>query len=208
MTLLGAGILWFGWFGFNGGAALSSGQLAATAFLNTHFAAAAGMVAWLALESWRLGRATSLGAASGAVAGLVGITPAAGYVGPIPAMIIGAVVGGACFYGVQLKHRAGLDDALDVLGVHGVGGVLGMILTGIFASVAINSAGANGLLHGNPALLGSELIGIVVAAGYSFAVTFGVLKLIDATVGLRVTAEDEAVGLDLTEHAETAYILP
>ena len=206
MTLLGAGILWFGWFGFNGGAALSSGQVAAGAFLNTHFAAAAGMIAWLILEAWRFGKPTSLGAASGAVAGLVGITPAAGFVGPIPAMVIGLVVGGACFFGVQLKSRVGLDDALDVLGVHGVGGVCGMLLTGVFASLAYNSAGANGLLHGNPKLLLAEVIGIVVSAGYSFVVTFGALKLIDATVGLRVTPDEEAVGLDVGEHAETAYI--
>jgi ammonium transporter, Amt family len=206
MTLVGAGILWFGWFGFNGGAALTSGQVAAGAFLNTHFAAAAGMLAWLLLEAWRLGKPTSLGAASGAVAGLVGITPAAGFVGPIPAMIIGAVVGAACFYGVQIKSKVGLDDALDVLGVHGVGGICGMILTGLFASVAYNAAGANGLFHGNPQLLVAEVIGIVVSASYSFAVTFGALKLIDATMGLRVTQEEEAVGLDVTEHAETAYI--
>jgi Amt family ammonium transporter len=206
MTLVGAGILWFGWFGFNGGAALTSGQVAAGAFLNTHFAAAAGMLAWLLLEAWRFGKPTSLGAASGAVAGLVGITPAAGFVGPIPAMIIGAAVGSACFYGVQIKSKVGLDDALDVLGVHGVGGVCGMILTGLFASVAYNAAGANGLFHGNPQLLVSEIIGIVVSAGYSFVITFGALKLIDATIGLRVTQEEESVGLDVTEHAETAYI--
>ena len=162
MTLLGAGILWFGWFGFNGGSALSSGHLAAQAFLNTHFAAAAGMLSWLLLEAWRFGKPTSLGAASGAVAGLVGITPAAGFVGPLAAMIIGVVVGGACFFGVQLKGRLGLDDALDVLGIHGVGGVFGLLLTGLLASVAVNSAGANGLLHGNPKLLLVEAVGIVV----------------------------------------------
>jgi ammonium transporter, Amt family len=207
MTLLGAGILWFGWFGFNGGSALSSGHLAADAFLNTHFAAAAGMLSWLVFEAVRFGKPTSLGAASGAVAGLVGITPAAGFVGPISAMVIGIVVGGACFFGVQLKSRLGLDDALDVLGIHGGGGVFGMLLTGVFASLAINSAGANGLLQGNPKLLLAEMLGIVVALGYSFVITFGALKLIDATIGLRVTPEEEAAGLDVTEHAETAYIL-
>ncbi|HEY5472381.1 MAG TPA: ammonium transporter [Candidatus Limnocylindrales bacterium] len=206
MTLLGAGILWFGWFGFNGGAALSSGQVAATAFLNTHFAAAAGMIAWLLLENWRLGKPTTLGAASGAVAGLVGITPSAGFVGPLAAMLIGAVVGGVCFLGINFKHRFGLDDALDVLGVHGVGGVTGMILTGLLATVAVNSAGANGLFHGNPRLLLVEIVGIIAAVGYSFVVTFGALKVIEATIGLRVTPEAEAVGLDVTEHAETAYI--
>ena len=165
MTLLGAGILWFGWFGFNGGAALT-----------------------------------------GAVAGLVGITPAAGFVGPIPAMVIGLVVGGACFFGVQLKSRFGLDDALDVLGVHGVGGVCGMLLTGLLASAAINGAGANGLLNGNPKLLLAEAIGIVVSVGWSFVVTFGALKLLEATIGLRAEPDAEAQGLDLSEHAERAYI--
>jgi ammonium transporter, Amt family len=207
MTLLGAGILWFGWFGFNGGSALSSGHLATQAFLNTHFAAATGMLAWLLLEAWRFGKPTSLGAASGAVAGLVGITPAAGFVGPIPAMIIGLVVGGACFFGVQIKGKVGLDDALDVLGIHGVGGVFGMVLTGILASQVYNSAGANGLLHGNVKFFLVEVLALVVAAGYSFIVTFGALKLIDATIGLRVTPDAEAAGLDVTEHAETAYIL-
>ncbi len=207
MTLLGAGILWFGWFGFNGGSALTSGHLAAQAFLNTHFAAAAGMLSWLVLEAWRFGKPTSLGAASGAVAGLVGITPAAGFVGPGAAMIIGVVVGGACFFGVQLKGRFGLDDALDVLGIHGVGGVLGLLLTGLLATVAVNSLGANGLLHGNPRLLLVEAIGIVVAAGYSFVVTFVVLKILDATIGLRVSGDEEAAGLDVTEHAEAGYVL-
>ncbi|NTW29479.1 MAG: ammonium transporter [Coriobacteriia bacterium] len=207
MTLLGAGILWFGWFGFNGGAALSSGDLAATAFLNTHFAAAAGMISWLLMEYWRVGRPTSLGAASGAVAGLVGITPSAGFVGPMAAILIGLVVGAVCFIGVSLKPRLGYDDALDVLGVHGFGGVTGMLLTGLLATTAVNSAGANGLLNGNPKLLLAEIIGIVVSAGFSFVMTFGLLKLIDATIGLRATPDAEVAGLDITEHAETAYIL-
>jgi ammonium transporter, Amt family len=207
MTLLGAGILWFGWFGFNGGSALTSGHLASQAFLNTHFAAATGMLAWLVLEATRFGKPTSLGAASGAVAGLVGITPAAGFVGPISAMVIGLVVGGACFYGVQLKGRLGLDDALDVLGIHGVGGIFGMTLTGVLATVAVNSAGANGLVHGNVNFFFVELLALVVAFGYSFIVTFGVLKVLEATVGLRVTPEDEVTGLDYSEHAETPYVL-
>ena len=206
MTLMGAGILWFGWFGFNAGSALSSGQLAATAFLNTHLAAAAGMISWLLFENWRLGKPTTLGAASGAVAGLVGITPAAGFVGPLAALTIGFVVGGVGFAGVSLKTRLGYDDALDVLGVHGFGGVTGLVLTGLLATVAVNSAGANGLLHGNPKLLFAELVGIVASAGWSFVVTFGALKLIDATIGLRVTADAELVGLDLAQHSEKAYI--
>ena len=206
MTLMGAGILWFGWFGFNAGSALSSGQLAGTAFLNTHFAAAAGMIAWLLLENWRLGKPTTLGAASGAVAGLVGITPSAGFVGPLAAIAIGAVVGGVCFLGVSLKPRLGYDDALDVLGVHGFGGVTGLVMTGLLATTAVNAAGANGLLHGNPQLLFAELVGIVVALGWSFGITFGALKIIDATVGLRVSPEEEYTGLDLTEHSEKGYI--
>jgi Amt family ammonium transporter len=210
MTLLGAGILWFGWFGFNAGAAIAtnpaSSQVAAQAFLNTHFAAACGMLGWLVLEAWRFGKPTSLGAASGAVAGLVGITPAAGFVGPLAAMVIGLVVGGACFFGVQLKGKLGLDDALDVLGVHGVGGICGMILTGVFANAALNPAGANGLLHGNPRLLLVEIVGILVAIAWSFTITFVTLKVLDATVGLRATPEDEAGGLDVSEHAEKGYI--
>lgn len=207
MTLLGAGILWFGWFGFNGGSALTSGHLASQAFLNTHFAAATGMLSWLLFEAWRFGKPTSLGAASGAVAGLVGITPAAGFVGPIAAMVIGLVVGGACFFGVQLKGKLGLDDALDVLGIHGVGGIFGMILTGALATVAVNSAGANGLLHGNVKFFLVELLALVVAFVYSFIITFVVLKVLEATVGLRVTEEDEVTGLDRSEHAETPYVL-
>jgi ammonium transporter, Amt family len=206
MTLMGAGILWFGWFGFNAGSALSSGQLAGTAFFNTHLAAAAGMIAWLLVENWRLGRPTTLGAASGAVAGLVCITPAAGYVGPLAAIVIGLVGGCVCFAGVSLKTRFGYDDALDVLGVHGFGGVTGLVLTGLFATLAINSAGANGLLHGNPKQLLIEIVGIIASAGWSFIITFGALKLIEATIGLRVSPEAEFTGLDLTEHSERGYV--
>jgi len=206
MTLLGAGILWFGWFGFNGGSALASNGIAANAFLATHLAAAAGMLSWLVVEAWHAGKPTTLGAASGAVAGLVGITPAAGFVGPGAAIAIGLVVGAACYFGVSMKSKLGYDDALDVLGIHGVGGVSGMILTGVFATVAVNAAGKNGLLAGNPALLGSELVGVVAAFGYSFLVTFVVLKVIEKTVGLRAEPDAELSGLDLSEHAETAYI--
>ncbi len=205
MTLLGAGILWFGWFGFNAGSALASNDIAGNAFLTTHFAAAAGMLAWLAFEVWHTGKPTSLGAASGAVAGLVGITPAAGFVGLLPALLIGAVVGGGCYWGVQLKNRFRYDDALDVLGVHGVGGILGMLLVGLFASTAINKTAANGLLFGNPRQLLVQVLAIVVAVAWSFGLTWVMLKLIDVTVGVRVSAEAEDMGLDLSEHAETGY---
>jgi ammonium transporter, Amt family len=205
MTLLGAGILWFGWFGFNAGSALTSGDVAANAFLTTHFSAAAGMLAWLAFEVWHGGSPTTLGAASGAVAGLVGITPAAGFVGLMPALLIGALVGGGCYWGVQLKSRYRYDDALDVLGVHGVGGIIGMLLVGLFASKAINPAGANGLFFGNPAQMLPQLLGIAVALVWSFGLTWVMLKLIERTVGLRVSADAEDAGLDLSEHAETGY---
>lgn len=205
MTLTGAGILWFGWCGFNGGSALSSGQIAAGAVLCTCLAAAAGMLAWLLVESWHAGKPTSLGAASGAVAGLVGITPAAGYVGPMAAIVIGAVVGGVCYLGVFAKSRFGYDDALDVLGIHGAGGVTGMLLTGIFASVAINPAATNGLLYGNWRFFLTEAFAVVVAVAYSFVLTFVILKVIDVTIGVRATSDAEYAGMDVSDHAENAY---
>ena len=142
MSVLGAGILWFGWFGFNAGSALASGSLAGSAFLATHLSAAAGLLAWNLAEVFTEGKPTVLGAASGAVAGLVGITPAAGFVGPMPAIVIGLIAGALCFFGLRLKTKFGFDDALDVVGVHGVGGTTGALLTGVFASTAINAAGA------------------------------------------------------------------
>jgi Amt family ammonium transporter len=207
LTLLGTGILWFGWFGFNAGSAYAANGLAGSAFLATHLSAAAGMLSWTLFESWHRGKATTLGAASGAVAGLVGITPAAGFVTPLAAIAIGLVVGAACYGGILLKDRFGYDDALDVVGVHGVGGATGAILTGVFAAKAVNAAGSNGLLYGNPALLVPQLIGVAATIAFSFTVTFVLLKAIDALVGLRVDEEAEFVGLDLTEHAETGYIL-
>jgi Amt family ammonium transporter len=207
LTLLGAGILWFGWFGFNAGSALSSGQLAGSAFLATNLSAAAGMLGWLTVEKMTTGSATTLGAASGAVAGLVGITPAAGFVGPMPAIFIGLAVGVLCYFGLQMKHRFGFDDALDVVGVHGVGGVTGALLTGVFASTAINAAGRNGALFGNPAQLGIQAVGVVATIVFSFVISFAILKVLDMTMGIRVSEEDEYRGLDLAEHAETAYTL-
>jgi Amt family ammonium transporter len=208
MSVLGAGILWFGWFGFNAGSALASGQLAGSAFLATNLSAAAGLLAWNLAEILSEGKPTVLGAASGAVAGLVGITPAAGFVGPMPALAIGAVVGCLCYFGLRLKTRFGFDDALDVVGVHGVGGTTGALLTGVFASLAVNSAGANGLLSGGGfALLGKQFIGVGATIVFSFGVSFIILKLLDATMGIRVSDDVEVSGLDIAEHAETGYEL-
>ena len=205
MTLIGAGILWFGWCGFNGGSSLTAGQGAAGAVLCTVLAASAGMLSWLLIESFHAGKATTLGAASGAVAGLVGITPSAGYVGPMTAILIGAVVGGVCYAGVTMKSKLGYDDALDVLGIHGAGGIAGMLLTGVFASAALTPGGVGGLLSGNWRFFLVECLAIVVALGYSFIVTFGLLKAIDLTVGVRAEEDDEMRGLDVAEHAEHAY---
>ncbi|MDO8915497.1 MAG: ammonia channel protein, partial [Coriobacteriia bacterium] len=207
MSVLGAGILWFGWFGFNAGSALASGQLAGSAFLATNLSAAAGLLAWNLAEVLTEGKPTVLGAASGAVAGLVGITPAAGYVGPMAALAIGTIVGAACFFGLKLKTRFGFDDALDVVGVHGVGGTIGALLTGVFATTAVNAAGANGLLAGDPSLLWKQLIGVVATIAFSFLVSVIILKLLDATIGLRVSEDVETAGLDISEHAETGYEL-
>lgn len=205
-SVLGAGILWFGWFGFNAGSALGSGQLAGSAFLATNLSAAAGMLAWSAAEAFTGHKPTALGAASGAVAGLVGITPAAGFVGPMPALVIGLATGCLCYFGLRLKSRFGFDDALDVVGVHGVGGATGAVLTGVFASLAVNPAGADGLLYGGGfALLGKQLVGIGATVAFSFLASFIILKCIDRTIGLRVDAESETIGLDLAEHAETGY---
>jgi ammonium transporter, Amt family len=206
MSVLGAGILWFGWFGFNAGSALGSGELAGSAFMATGLSAAAGLLAWGLAEVLTGHKPTVLGAASGAVAGLVGITPAAGFVGPMPALVIGAVTGALCYFGLRLKSRFGFDDALDVVGVHGVGGTTGAILTGVFASLAINAAGANGLLAGGGfALLGKQLIGVGATIAFSFTVSFIILKLLNRTIGIRVDADTESVGLDIGEHAETGY---
>jgi len=207
MSVLGAGILWFGWFGFNAGSALASGHLASSAFLATHLSAAAGLLAWNLAEVFTEGKPTVLGAASGAVAGLVGITPAAGFVTPMAAIVIGLVVGALCYFGLRIKVRFGFDDALDVVGVHGVGGTTGAVLTGVFATTAVNSAGRNGLLAGNPSQMLPQLAGVVATMAFSFAVSWVILKVLDATMGIRVSAETEEAGLDVSEHAETGYVL-
>lgn len=207
MTIIGAALLWFGWFGFNAGSSLAANGLAVNAFVVTNTAAAAAAISWVLIEWWHHGKPTALGAASGAVAGLVAITPASGYVGPVAAILIGLVVSVLCYFAIVMKGRLGYDDSLDVVGVHGVGGTWGAIATGLFATVAINSAGANGLFHGSAALLGKQLIAIVAVMAYSFILTFVILKVMNAISPLRVTSEEEDTGLDLSQHGEVGYTL-
>lgn len=206
MTLLGAALLWFGWFGFNGGSAVASGMLATSAFTTTHIAAATAVLSWLLVEWIHRGKPTLLGAASGAVAGLVAITPASGFVGPLAALVIGAGAGALCYYGVMIKNTFGFDDSLDAVGVHGVGGTFGAIATGLFASKAINAAGADGAFFGNPSLLYIQLVSVAVAIVYAFCVTWIILKVLDRIIGLRVASEQEMEGLDLSQHGESGYI--
>ncbi len=205
MTLLGAGLLWFGWFGFNGGSALAANGIAASAFVATHLAGLTAMAMWVLVEWLHHGKPTTLGAASGAIAGLATITPAAGFVSPNAAVIIGILAGLICYLGVMAKNKFGYDDSLDVVGIHGVGGLLGTLCVGIFATKAINPGGANGLLAGNPALLGTQALGVVVVGIYTLVVSFILLKIIDVLFGLRLSVEDEVAGLDLSEHSEEAY---
>ena len=208
MTILGTGILWFGWFGFNAGSALGANGLASSAFLATNLGAAAGACGWALMETLKDGKATSLGIASGAVAGLVAITPAAGFVGPLGAIAIGMIAGFVCSKAVSLKFRLGYDDSLDVVGVHLVGGVVGALLLGVFSDISMNEFGADGLLFGGGfTLLGKQLIAIGATFAFSFVVTLGIAKLVDAVIGLRVTEEEEVTGLDLSQHAEVGYSL-
>jgi Amt family ammonium transporter len=207
MTVMGAGLLWFGWFGFNAGSALGANELAVTAFLSTNTAAGAAALAWMFGEWIMRGKPTVLGTASGAVAGLVAITPACGYVGPMAAIAIGAIAGFLCFNACNLKMRLGYDDALDVVGVHGVGGTWGAIATGLFASKAINPDGADGLFHGNPHQLLTQIYAILATLALATIATFVILKVLDLVMGLRVPEEDEVTGLDLTQHSEVAYSL-
>jgi len=205
MTVLGAGLLWFGWFGFNAGSALAADGIAATAFVATHIATAGAALAWLIAEKIHSGKPTTLGAASGAVAGLVAITPACGFVGPLSALIIGIGGGVFCYIGVVLKGRFGYDDSLDVVGIHGVGGTWGALATGLFASVAVNPAGANGLFFGNPGQLWTQFVSVVVTIVFAFVMTVILFKIVDAVYKARVSEEDEVKGLDLTQHSEAAY---
>src|SRR5690606_17108081 len=205
MVLTGAGLLWFGWFGFNAGSALATGSTAALALVNTHLAAAGGLVSWLIVENTYHGKPTALGAASGVVAGLVVITPCAGFVAPMSALAIGILGGAACFGGVMLKSKYGYDDALDAFGVHGVGGILGGLLLGVFASSAWTDGGAVGLLDGDPALLIANTKATLAGCAYAAAVTWVLLKALSATIGLRVSDEVEIEGLDGNLHGEKAY---
>jgi Amt family ammonium transporter len=203
LVLLGAGILWFGWFGFNAGSAGSAGIVATSALVNTQLAAATGMVVWMAVEWLRRGKPSGVGVATGAVAGLATITPAAGYVPAWAALVIGAVGGLLCYYAVQLKYRLRYDDALDVVGVHMVAGVIGVLLTGVFASLAVNAAGvAAGL-----AQIGRQSVLAAIGLVYPFVMTMGILWVVDKAVGLRVAPDEAAVGLDLAEYGETGYML-
>jgi ammonium transporter, Amt family len=207
LTLTGAGLLWFGWFGFNAGSALTAGGLATSAFVATHIGAAAAALGWVFAEWIILGKPTTLGVASGVVAGLVAITPASGYVGPLAAIVIGGVAGVLCFFGVRMKARFRYDDALDVVGVHALGGVWGALATGLFASVAVNAAGADGLFFGNPMQLLIQVVAVAASIGFAFCGSLILLGITDALVGLRVSDDAERAGLDISEHEENAYEL-
>jgi Amt family ammonium transporter len=208
MTVTGAALLWFGWFGFNAGSAVSSGGLAASAFVATHFAAAAATLSWCFAEWAFKGKPSALGAVSGAVAGLVAITPASGYVGPMAALVIGAVAGAVCFWATSyVKNRFAYDDSLDAFGVHGVGGTLGALLTGIFASKLINPSAADGLAHGNPQQLVNQAVAVAATWIFAIVMTLIIIKIVDAVVGLRVPADEEIAGLDNTQHGEAGYNL-
>ena len=205
MVILGAGLLWFGWFGFNAGSAGGATSQAAYAFVNTTVSGAAAMFSWTVL-SWKLGsKPSAVGVAAGAVAGLAAITPAAGFVEPMEAMGIGLVSGGICYLAVRYRARIHLDDSLDVIGVHGVGGAWGSLAVGLFATASVG--GVNGLFHGNAGQLWDQSVAIVVVGLFSFVVTFGILKVLDILVGVRVSEDEEELGLDVTQHGERAYTL-
>jgi Amt family ammonium transporter len=207
-TVLGAGLLWFGWFGFNAGSALAANGLAANAFVVTNVAAAMGALTWMTVSWVRHGHPSVLGAAAGAVAGLVAITPAAGFVSPSSALAIGFGAGVFCFFAVDLlKQKVGVDDALDVFAVHGVGGIWGSIATGIFADFSINQYGADGLLQGNGDQLVKQVVAVGVVVAFTAIASFVILKVIDAVIGLRVPEQEEVLGLDSTTHGELAYQL-
>jgi Amt family ammonium transporter len=205
MVLLGAGILWFGWFGFNGGSALAASGTAVLALVNSQLAAAAGGVVWMIIDVARYKKASALGFASGLVAGLATVTPASGFVGPMGAIAIGAAAGLACYGAVMLKGKLNYDDTLDAFGVHGVGGAVGSILLGVFASKAWNASGADGLLAGNAALVGKQALAVFVTIAFSVAGTLVSLKVVDVLVGLRVTSDEEREGLDINLHGEEGY---
>ncbi len=207
LTVIGASLLWFGWFGFNAGSALGANGLASIAFVTTNTATAAAVLSWVFIEWWAHGKPTVLGAASGAVAGLVAITPAAGFVEPWAAIIIGLLAGAVCYGAVNLRFKLGYDDSLDAFGVHGVGGTLGALLTGIFATKFVNPAGADGLLYGNPHQFVVQLISVLITMAFVIIVSAILLKVVDLLVGLRLEKGAEVEGMDLTEHGESGYNL-
>jgi Amt family ammonium transporter len=200
MTVLGTGLLWFGWFGFNAGSALGANSVAAAAFIATHIAASAGALSWMVAEWVHRGKPTVLGVASGVIAGLATVTPGAGFIGPISALLIGLIAGTLCYAAVVWKMRLGYDDSLDVVGIHGVGGFTGILATGLFASI-----GAQGLFFGNPGQFGIQVVLALVTLAFSVLGTYVILKILDMTVGLRVSAQEEEIGLDLSQHNERAY---
>jgi Amt family ammonium transporter len=213
MVVLGAAILWFGWFGFNAGSAGAANGQAVSAFVNTNTATATAALTWTLLSWWIGGKPSVVGAAAGAVAGLVAITPASGYVEPMESIAIGAGAGALCYFAVRLRARIGMDDSLDVIGVHGVGGAWGALATGVFAATTVSGLEAatgikdfgNGLIHGNAMQVWNQAVGLFAVGIYSFVVTFVLLKVLDLTMGIRVSEEDEDLGLDVTQHGERAY---
>ena len=207
MTVLGASLLWFGWFGFNAGSSLSAGGLAANAFVVTNTAAAMGALTWMTVSWLHKGAPSVLGAAAGAVAGLVAITPASGFVDVSASVLIGLGAGVFCYTGIQLTKRLRVDDALDVFGVHGIGGMWGALATGVFATAAVNAAAPDGAAYGNFAQLGIQAVAVLAVVAYAAVMTFGILKLIDLFVGLRVPESEEVLGLDASQHREAAYTI-
>ncbi len=207
LTFIGACLLWFGWFGFNAGSALSAGSLAISAFVTTQVAAGMGIIAWCLTEWANRGKSTVLGALSGAIAGLVAVTPAAGFVTPTAAMVIGFLAGSICYFAVSLKSKFDYDDSLDVVGIHGVGGILGSLLVGVFATVLINPDGANGLIHGSWHLLWVQIISTAASIVFSFCGTWLILKILGRCTELRITEKQEMKGLDITQHSENCYRL-
>lgn len=206
MTLIGTALLWFGWFGFNAGSALAANGVAFSAFLATNTAGSAAAVTWVIIEWWHRGKPTALGAASGAIAGLAAVTPASGYIGPMPALIIGVVISVISYLAIMAKGKLGYDDSLDVFGVHGMGGIWGVLAVGLFASAAVNSAvTSNGLIYGGGHLLAMQALATVVVSAYSFIITFVLLKVTGVITPLRVEKDDEETGLDLSQHGEVGY---
>ena len=205
MTVLGTGLLWFGWFGFNAGSALSAGALSTMAFVATHTSAVSATVIWVVIEWLHRGKPTMFGAATGSIAGLATITPASGFVSPMSSLVIGLAAGSICYLSLNMKGKLGYDDSLDAFGVHGIGGMVGTLATGLFAQTLINPSGSNGLFFGGHQMFFSQMIAVAVTGVYSFVVSVIILKIIDKTVGLRVDAESEVSGLDISQHGESGY---